>query len=52
MKVYTPLEGEPYSVEDTREFLKAETELAAIVSNKNTKLEKLKNTIAEKSAEN
>lgn len=52
MKVYTPLGGEPYSVEDTREFLKAETELAAIVSNKNTKLEKLKNTIAEKSAEN
>lgn len=52
MKVYTPLEGEPFSIEEIREFLKVETELAAVVLSKNAKLEELKNAIAQKRVEN
>lgn len=48
MKVATPLEGEPYTVEEIREFLRAEAELAKAISIKQQKLDKLKELVAKK----
>lgn len=48
MKVATPLKGEPYSVEEIREFLMAEAELAKAIRIKQRKLDELKESIAKK----
>lgn len=48
MKVATPLEGEPYTVEEIREYLKAEAALAKAIIIKQRKLDELKESVAKK----
>lgn len=47
MKIYKPLEGEPYSVEKVRAFLEAQSKIAEEIARNNAKLEELRKALDE-----
>lgn len=48
MKIDTPLDGEPYSIEEIRQYLRAAAELTDEINRTNAKLKELKLSFGKK----